>query len=69
MKPFLSKLSLKLAFSFTIFAAAYIVNDTPNKLDPSSIGNIETLYEQYLYKDDFCKMLMDLVKEMSYAEP
>lgn len=49
--------------------AAYIVKDTENKLDPASIGHIETLYEQYLYKDDFCKMLMDLVKEMSDAAP
>lgn len=48
---------------------SYIVKDTQNKLDPGSIGHIETLYEQYLYKDDFCKMLMDLVKEMSDAAP
>ena len=34
-----------------------------------AIASIETLYEQYLYKDDFCKMLMDLVKEMSDAAP
>ncbi len=51
------------------YGAAYIVKDTENKLDPGSIGHIETLYEQYLYKDDFCKMLMDLVKEMSDAAP
>ena len=51
------------------YGTAYIVKDTQNKLDPSSIGHIETLYEQYLYKDDFCKMLMDLVKEMSDAAP
>ena len=48
---------------------SYIVKDTENKLGPGSIGHIETLYEQYLYKDDFCKMLMDLVKEMSDAAP
>lgn len=48
---------------------SYMVKDTENKLDPRSIGHIETLYEQYLYKDDFCKMLMDLVKEMSDAAP
>ncbi len=51
------------------YGVAYIVKDTQNKLDPGSIGHIETLYEQYLYKDDFCKMLMDLVKEMSDAAP
>ncbi|MBR4096540.1 MAG: hypothetical protein IKK42_04455, partial [Oscillospiraceae bacterium] len=51
------------------YGVAYIVKDTQNKLDPDSIGHIETLYEQYLYKDDFCKMLMDLVKEMSDAVP
>ncbi len=51
------------------YGVAYIVKDTENKLDPGSIGHIETLYEQYLYKDDFCKMLMDLVKEMSDAAP
>lgn len=51
------------------YGSAYIVKDTENKLDPGSIGHIETLYEQYLYKDDFCKMLMDLVKEMSDAAP
>lgn len=51
------------------YGSAYIVKDTQNKLDPGSIGHIETLYEQYLYKDDFCKMLMDLVKEMSDAAP
>ena len=48
---------------------SYIVKDTENKLGPGSIGHIETLYEHYLYKDDFCKMLMDLVKEMSDAAP
>ena len=51
------------------YGTAYIVKDTQNKLDPGSIGHIETLYEQYLYKDDFCKMLMELVKEMSDATP
>ena len=51
------------------YGVSYIVKDTQNKLDPNSIGHIETLYEQYIYKDDFCKMLMVLVKEMSDTVP
>lgn len=51
------------------YGVSYIVKDIENKLDSGSLGHIETIYEQYLYKDDFCKMLMDLVKEMSDAAP